>query len=90
MINKIPARLVSYNDDNSKKYFDVRMMEWQNFNIRFLDRDYCGPSCVTLSDNLIVQFLYTEKKFRVIVSKNKEMIAVYKKHFESLWLKSEQ
>jgi sugar-specific transcriptional regulator TrmB len=86
--NKIPARLISYNDKNSQKYFGERIIEWKNFNIKFLNKDFCGPSCVVLSDNLAVQFLYTEKKFRVIVSKNKEMISVYKKHFEILWKKS--
>lgn len=83
--NNIPARLISYSDKNSKKYFDVRMIEHQKFNIQFLDKDFCGPACIALSDNLIVEFLYTEKKFRVIVSKNKEMISVYRKYFEVLW-----
>ncbi len=86
--NNIPARLISYSDKNSKKYFDVRMIEWKDFNLQFLEKDFCGPACITLSDNLIVQFIYTEKKLRVIVSKNKEMISVYKKHFETLWKKS--
>jgi len=83
--NNIPTRLISYSDKNSKKYFDMRMIKWKDFNLQFLDKDFCGPACITLSDNLIVQFLYTEKKFRVIISKNKEMIAVYRKHFEALW-----
>lgn len=86
--NKIPSRLISYDDANSKKYFDVRMIEWKDFNIQFLEKDICGPACITMSDNLIVEFLYTEEKFRVIVSKNREMITVYKKHFETLWKKS--
>lgn len=86
--NKIPTRLISYDDSNSKKYFDVRMIEHKDFNIQFLDKDICGPACVTLSDDLIVEFLYTEKKFRVIVSRNKEMISVYRKYFETLWKKS--
>ena len=85
--NNIPARLVSYDDKNSKKYFDVRMIEHKKFSLKFLDKDICGPACITLSDNLIVEFLYTEKKFRVIVSKNKEMISVYRKYFETLWRK---
>jgi len=88
--NNIPTRLISNADKNSKKYFDVRMIEWKDFNIQFLDQDFCGPACMTLSDHLIVQFLYTEGKFRVIVSKNKEMISVYKKHFEILWKKSKK
>ena len=79
--NKISTRLISYDDPNSKKYFDVRMIEWEKFNLRFLDKDICGPVCVTLSDSLVVEFLYTEKKFRVIVSRNKEMIEVYRKYF---------
>ena len=54
--NNIPARLISYADKNSKKYFDVRMIEWKYFNIQFLNKDFCGPACITLSDNLIVQF----------------------------------
>jgi len=87
--NNIPARLVSYADENSKKYFDMRMVEWKDFKIRFLDKYICGPACITMSDNLIVTFLYTEKRFRVIVSKNKEMISVYRKHFETLWSKAQ-
>jgi len=88
--NKIPTRLIAYDDKNSKKYFDVRMIEWKNFNIKFLSDELCGPACTTMSDNLIVQFLYTEKNFRVIVSRNKEMISIYKKHFEMLWKKSKK
>lgn len=86
--NNIPCRLISYDDKNSKKYFNMRMIEWNDFNIKFLDKVTCGPACVVLSDNLIVEFLYTEKKFRVILSKNKEMIAVYRKYFEKLWKQS--
>ncbi len=86
--NNIPTRLIAYSDKNSRKYFDVRMMEWKDFTVQFLGKEFCGPACTTLSDSLVVHFLYTEKKFRVVVSKNKEMIAVYKKHFELLWKKS--
>ncbi len=88
--NKISARLISYDDKNSKKYFDVRMMEWKNFDIKFINKITCGPACVVMSDNLIVSFLYTEKEFRVIVSKNKEMISVYKKHLEDLWKRAKK
>jgi sugar-specific transcriptional regulator TrmB len=86
--NNMTTRLISYDDKNSKKYFDVRMMEWKKFNIQFLDKDLCGPACTTMSDHLIVTFFYTEKKMKVILSKNKEMINTYKKHFETLWKKS--
>jgi len=88
--HKIPTRLISYDDHNSKKYFDLRMIEHKKFNIQFLDKDMCGPACVTLSDDLIVEFLYTEKKLRVIVSRNKEMISVYRKYFETLWKSSQR
>ncbi len=86
--NNIPARLISYDDERSKRYFDMRMIDWKDFRISFLDKDLCGPVCVVLSDRLIVNFLYTEKRFKVIVSKNREMISVYKKHFENLWKRS--
>ena len=56
--------------------------------MQFLEKDICGPACVVVSDKLIVEFLYTEKKYRVIVSKNKEMISVYRKYFDKLWKKS--
>lgn len=88
--NGIPCRLVSYDDENSKKYFGVRMIEWKGFNLKFLDRNICGPACTVLSDDLIVTFIYTEKKFRVIVNKNKETISVYRKHFENLWSMSKK
>lgn len=85
MHHNITTRLIAYDTDQSKKYFDVRMLEWKKFNLKFLNKELCGPACITLSDHLIVQFLYTEKKLRVLVSKNKEMISVYRKHFELLW-----
>ena len=81
----IPARLISYDDPSSKKYFHKRMKQWKKFDIRFLDKTLCGPACVTLTEHLIVTFIYTEKDFKVIVNKNKETIAVYKKHFDVLW-----
>ena len=64
------------------------MKQWKNFQIRFLDKDVCGPTCVTLSDHMIATVVYTEKDFRVIVNRNKETIAVYKKYFERLWEKA--
>tara|TARA_Y100000310_G_scaffold334428_1_gene414171 strand:+ start:5503 stop:6618 length:1116 start_codon:yes stop_codon:yes gene_type:complete len=83
--NKINSRLISYDDKESKKYFRSRMKQWKNFDIRFLPKDMCGPACMTLSDHMIATFIYTEGDFKVIVNKNKETIAVYKKHFERLW-----
>lgn len=83
--NNIISKFISYDDANSKKYFKERMKKWQNFNIRFLNKNICGPTCVTMSEHMIVTFIYTEKKFKVIINKNKETISVYKKHFEALW-----
>ena len=81
----LAGKLISYDDTHSKKYFKKRMSEWQKFDVRFLSKEICGPACVTLSDNMIATFIYTEKNFKVIVNRNKETIAVYKKHFEHLW-----
>ena len=86
--NKIKSRLISYDDPKSKEYFRKRMKQWKDFNIRFLPKDVCGPACMTLSDHMIATFIYTEGDFKVVVNKNKETIAAYKKHFETLWKKS--
>lgn len=86
--NSIKTRIISDNDKESKKYFDVRMIEWKDFNIRFLNKETSGPACITLSDTLLVEFIYTEEKLKVILSKNKEMITAYKKYFETLWKKT--
>ena len=83
--NKINSRLISYDDAKSKNYFRKRMKQWKKFDIRFLPKNLCGPACMTLSDHMIATFIYTEGDFKVIVNKNKETIAVYKKHFETLW-----
>lgn len=83
--NEIISRLISYDDEKSQKYFKTRMLHWKNFNVRFLPKDVSGPACMTLSDHMIATFIYTEKSFKVIVNKNKETIAAYKKYFETLW-----
>ena len=87
--NGIQSRIISYDDKKSKNYFKTRMAKWKNFNVRFLDTVICGPACITLSDHMIATFIYTEKSFKVIVNRNKETIATYKKHFELLWDKAE-
>ncbi len=55
--NKIISQLISYDDPKSKQYFKNRMGEWKNFKIRFLDKDICGPACMTLSDHMIATFI---------------------------------
>ncbi len=86
--NKIVSQYISYDGKEDKNYFRGRMKKWQDFNIRFLDKITLGPTCVTISEHMIVTFIYTEKDLKVIVNKNKETIAAYKKHFESLWKKA--
>lgn len=83
--NNVVARLISYDDPKSLDYFKKRSGQWKNFHVRFLDKDICGPACVTVSDNLMATFIYTEGSFKVVVNRNKETIAAYKKHFERLW-----
>ncbi|MBI2142619.1 hypothetical protein HYU15_04000, partial [Candidatus Woesearchaeota archaeon] len=83
--NNVDARLIAYDDDKSLSYFRERMGRWQKFHARFLSRDICGPACVTVSNNLIATFIYTEGSFRVVVNRNRETINAYKRHFERLW-----
>ncbi|HII65863.1 TPA: TrmB family transcriptional regulator [Candidatus Woesearchaeota archaeon] len=88
--NGILSRVISYDDKKSKDYFQARMRQWENFEVRFLGKDICGPACMTLSDHMIATFIYTEKSFKVIVNRNRETIAAYRKHFELLWEKAEK
>ncbi|MBI2146939.1 TrmB family transcriptional regulator [Candidatus Woesearchaeota archaeon] len=84
----IPVRIISYDDSESRDYFGQRTESKKDFDVRFLPKELQGPACISLSDTMIATFVYTEKKFRVIVNKNKETVAVYKKYFEELWGKS--
>lgn len=84
----IPVRIISYDDAESRDYFSPRTKSKKDFNVRFLPKELQGPACISLSDNMIATFVYTEKRFRVIVNKNKETVAVYKKYFEELWGKT--
>ncbi len=85
LANNVGARLISFDDASSREYFSVRRSHFRRFDVRFLNRDLCGPACVSFSRNLIAIFIYTEPSVKVIVSKNKETIAVYRRHFEKLW-----
>jgi len=88
--NRIVTRLIADDDEASRKYFDVRMMEWQDFTIQFLAKEYNGPACITLTEKLLVEFIYTEKQLKVILNKNPETIRAYRKHFETLWKRAHQ
>lgn len=83
--NRVAARLISYNDPASISYFNKRSGQWKDFDIRFLDKNICGPACATVSNDLMATFIYTEGSFKVVVNRNKETINAYKKHFERLW-----
>lgn len=81
----IDNKIISYDDEASLEYFKPRSKEKPLFEVRYLNADLQGPLCVNFSENMVVTFVYTEQEFKVIVNKNKEIIAAYKKHFEHLW-----
>lgn len=85
---KITSRIIAFEDEKTRSYYEPREKQKRNFNVRFLERTYQGPACISLSDTTVATFVYTEKKFRVIVNKNKETVQVYKKYFEELWNKA--
>jgi sugar-specific transcriptional regulator TrmB len=80
---------IVYDETASRKYFGPRPNLFASkkapMEIRYLDQILCGPAAVFVSKNYAITFLYTEKDKKVIVSKNKETINIYKKHFEALW-----
>lgn len=86
----IDNKIISFDDSASKGYFGPRTKKIGLFEVRFLDKDLQGPVCVTFSENLVVTFIYTEKELKVILNKNKESIAAYRKHFEYLWEKAKR
>ncbi len=81
----IRNRIISIDNAPSRSYFLPRTKQKMNFYVRFLPENLMGPACVTLSDSMIVTFIYTEKNQKIIVNKNKETINVYRKYFENLW-----
>lgn len=85
---KITARIISYDDKASRDYFSPRKKSKKLFYVRSLPKELQGPACISLSDQMIATFVYTEKKFRVVVNKNKETVKVYKGYFEELWKKA--
>ncbi len=81
----IKARIIGFDEKETRVYFGPRTKQKKEFIVKFLPKQLQGPACISLSDSIIATFVYTEKKFHVIVSKNKETIHVYKKYFEELW-----
>lgn len=84
----IDNQIISYDDKDSLDYFEPRRKNVDLFEVRYLSADLQGPLCVSFCETMVVTFVYTEKEFKVIINKNKETIAAYKKHFELLWNKS--
>ncbi len=82
---KIDNKIISYNDKDSIDYFEPRTKKVNLFDVHYLSSDLQGPLCVSFTETLAVTFVYTEQEFKVIINKNKETIAAYKKHFEHLW-----
>ncbi len=88
--HNVKVRLVAYDDKKSRDYFTPRTKAKREYFVRFLSRESQGPSCVMISEKMIATFVYTEKQYQVIVNKNKETIAAYRKYFDELWLKSKK
>ncbi len=86
----ITNNIISYDDTESKNYFEPRSKKVNLFEVRYLQADLQGPLCVSFSETMVVTFVYTEEEFKVIINRNKETIAAYKKHFELLWDKAKK
>jgi len=84
----VTTRIIAFDEKETRIYFEPRIKEKKKFSVHFLSKELQGPACITLSDKMVATFVYTEKKFHVIVNKNKETVAVYKKYFEELWKKA--
>lgn len=85
---KIPCRIIAYEEKETRAYFGPRIKAKKEFYVRYLPKELQGPACISLSDKMIATFVYTEKRFRVILNKNKETVTVYKKYFDELWKKA--
>lgn len=82
---KISCRIIAFDEKTTREYYEPRINQKEDFHVHFLDKKLQGPACISLSDKMVATFVYTEKKFRVIVNKNKETVNVYKKYFDELW-----
>ncbi|MFA6887986.1 MAG: helix-turn-helix domain-containing protein, partial [Candidatus Woesearchaeota archaeon] len=77
---KVKTRIVAFDENQTRIYFNPRTQEKKDFIVHFLPREMQGPACISVSDKMVATFVYTEKKFHVIINKNKETVAVYKKY----------
>lgn len=83
--NNVKSKIIAFDEKTTRHYFGPRVREKKSFSVQFLPKELQGPACISLSDTTVATFVYTEKKFHVILNKNKETVAVYKKYFEELW-----
>lgn len=88
MKKKIVSRIIGFDEKETRAYFKQRIKAKKDFFVQFLPKELQGPACISLSETMVATFVYTEKKFHVIVNKNKATVEVYKKHFEELWKKA--
>ncbi len=84
----VATRIIAFDEKETRRYFKPRTEEKKKFYVHFLPKEMQGPACISLSDKMIATFVYTEKRFHVIINKNKETVEVYKKYFEELWKKA--
>lgn len=85
---KINTRIIAFDENETRIYFSPRSNAKKDFFVRYLPKQLQGPACISLSDTTVATFVYTEKRFHVILNKNKETVSVYKKYFEELWKKA--
>jgi len=81
----IRNRIIAIDDKKSRAYFMPRTKSKRKFYVKYLPEEMMGPACVTLSDSLLVMFIYTETTPKVILNRDKEAILAYRKFFERLW-----
>lgn len=86
----ISTRIIAFDEHITRTYFKPRAEEKKSFSVHFLPKELQGPACISLSNTMIATFVYTEKKFHVILNKNKETVSVYKKYFEELWKQAKE
>lgn len=84
----IKCRIMAYEEKDTREYFRPRLKIKKEFYVRYLPRELQGPACISLSDKMVATFVYTEKRFRVVLNKNRETVKVYKKYFDELWKKA--
>ena len=71
---RIPCKIFAFDDKETRAYYEPRVKAKEDFYVKYLPKELQGPTCITLSDKMVATFVYTEKKFMVVVNKNKETV----------------